>query len=175
MAVNYSDLTPGTPLVWTSSGGDYVITGTSLGDGTARQGGKNTVSIVDGTKGFPEILTVLAETKVGSAPTDGKEISIYLGWSPSTTVVTTNPGGLSGSDGSLSTPASVVPQLTFAGSIICSNAVGTGIQRQDEFVVRPKDIALIPVIFNNSGQTMSSTGTDTKITVTPWYRRTPVA
>ncbi len=175
MAVNYSDLTQGTPLVWTSSGGDYALDAHGLTDGSARQGGKNTVSLVDGTKGFPEELRVLFECKVQSAPTNGKEVQLFLGWSPSTTAGITNPAGLSGSDGSLATPATVTPLIPFAGSIIMSNDIGTGLHRQDEFVVKPKDIALIPVIYNTSGQTLSATGTDIKVTVTPFYRRTPVA
>jgi hypothetical protein len=175
MATAYSDLSPGTPLVWTSSGGDFVLTGTSLADGSARQGAKNSATLIDATKGMPEVLEVVFETKVQAAPTDGKEVELWLGWSNSLTAATNNPGGLTGADAALSSPASVKNQLSFAGSIILSNAVGTGVQRQDPFLVRPKDIALIPVVVNASGQTISATGTDTKVTITPYYRRAPVA
>jgi hypothetical protein len=174
MAVNYSDLTPGTPLVWTSSGGDKALTGTSLTDGSARQGDKS-ATLVDGTKGMPEQLTIVVETIFGSAPTSGNEVELWLGWSPSATAGTSNPAGLGGADAAFSNPSNVKFLLSYAGSLICSNSLGTALHRQDAFVVKPKDIALIPVIVNLSGQTLSATGTNTKVTVTPWYRRTPVA
>ncbi len=34
----YAPLVQGTPLIWTGSGGDKVITGTSLTNSSARQG-----------------------------------------------------------------------------------------------------------------------------------------
>ena len=50
----------------------------------------------------------------------------------------------------------------------------TGVQRKT-FEVRPKQEYLIPVLQNSSGQTTSNVDGETKITVRPWYRRTPVA
>ncbi len=169
MANTYAPLIIGTPITWSSSGGTSVITGTSLASGSARQGDKS-ATLVDGTKGLPALLEVVVETKVGSAPTDGLTLDCYLGFSSSATAGTDNPGGLTGADGALSTPASVVPQLVFLGSVIMSNAIGTGVQRQ-RFLVAPQDAYVSPVLVNSTGQTMSGTGTDTKIAMTPLYQQ----
>jgi hypothetical protein len=165
----YAPLILGTPYVWTSSGGDKVITGTSLANGSARQGDKS-ATLVDGTKGLPALLEFVVETKVQVAPTDGNTIDFYVGFSSSGTAGTDNPGGLGGADATLASPSSVVPQLVFVGSVVMSNAVGTGVQRQ-RFLVAPMDAYVIPALVNSSGQTMSATGTDTKITMTPLYQQ----
>jgi hypothetical protein len=173
VANTYAPLVAGTPLVWTTSGGDKVITGTSLANAAARQGDKS-ATLVDASspaKGLPAFLEIVVETKVQSAPTDGLTVDLFLGFSNNATAGTNNPAGLTGADGTLASPASVTPQLTFVGSIICSNAIGTGIQRQDSMFVAPKDAYVIPVLVNSSGQTISATGTDTKITITPWYQQ----
>jgi hypothetical protein len=165
----YAPLVSGTASVWTSSGGNHVLIATSLGNAAARQGDKSSAGdILDATKGLAALLEVVAETKVQVAPTDGNTIDVYLGFSSSATAGSDNVGGLTGADASLASPVSVTPQMVFCGSIIMSNAIGTGIQRQ-RFLIQPQDAYMIPVIVNSSGQTLSATGTDTKITITPWY------
>lgn len=172
MATAYSDLTPGTALVWKNTGGDFAINLKALADAGIREGGKSG-SLVDGTKGLPEVLEIVAETKLQSAPTAGNECPIYLGFSSSGTAGTANPGGLTGADAAVGN-ADQLPQLVFCGSIVLSNALGTGVQRQ-RFEVRPRAEYVIPVFQNSSGQTTTNVDGETSITIRPWYRRAPIA
>jgi hypothetical protein len=172
MAVNYSDLTPGTALTWTNTGGDFALNAKALATAGVREGGKSG-TLVDGTKGFPEVLEVIAETKLQAAPTAGNECPVYLAFSKSATAGAENPGGLTGADAAVGN-ADQLPQLVFCGSIVLSNALGTGVQRQ-RFEVKPKAEYVIPVFQNLSGQTTSNVDGETKIVIRPWYRRNPIA
>lgn len=174
MAVNYSDLEPGTAVTWTSSGGTKAITLTSLANGAMREGAKS-ATLIDGAKGLPELCVFTLEAKVGSAATAGREISLFVGSSPSGTVGTGNPAGLTGADAAVSNPTEKTPQLTLVGSLVLSNALGTGLQRSQELRYRPLQPFVVPVVYNDSGQAMGSTGTDHVITMTPFYRRAPIA
>lgn len=171
MAVNYSDLTPGTTLVWKNTGGDFAMNMKNLANAGIREGGKS-ATLVDGTKGFPELLEIVAETKLQSAPTAGLQCSVYVGFSSSATAGTLNPGGLTGADAAVSN-ADQLPQLVLAGAIVLSNALGTGVQRQ-RLVVVPKAEYVIPVFQNSSGQTTTNTDGETSVSIRPWYRRTPI-
>lgn len=172
MPVNYSDLSPGTALVWKNTGGDYAMNMKALANAGIREGGKS-ATLIDGTKGFPEILEVIVETKVQSAPTAGNACNVCLGFSKNATAGNENPGGLTGADASVGN-ADQLPQLTFVGSLIMSNALGTGVQRK-RFAIVPRAEYVIPVFQNSSGQTTSNVDGETCITIRPWYRRTPIA
>lgn len=172
MAVNYSDLTPGTALVWKNIGGDYALNAKALVNTGIQEGGKS-ATLVDGTKGFPELLEVIAETRLQLAPVAGNECPIYLGFSKNPTAGSENPGGLTGVDAAVGN-ADQLPQLVFCGAIILSNALGTGAQRQ-RFEVKPRAEYVIPVFQNSSGQTTTNVDGETSVTIRPWYRRTPVA
>lgn len=165
----FAPLIAGTPITWTSSGGTNVLSAASLANGSAVQGDKS-ATLVDATKGLPALLEIVAETQVQAAPTDGNTVDIYAGFSSSATAGTDNPGGLTGAHGTLSSPASVTSQLLLVGSLVMSNAIGTGTQRQ-RFLIRPQDAYMIPVLVNNSGQTVSATGTVTIITLIPFYQQ----
>ncbi len=172
MAVNYSDLTPGTAVVWKSTAGDKAINLKALANNGIREGDKS-ATLVDGTKGFPEILEIEVETKLQAAPTAQLTCPIYLGFSRSAAAGTGNPGGLTGVDATVGN-ADQLPQLTFVGSLILSNALGTGVQRQRLEAV-PKAEYVIPVFQNSSGQTTTNVDGETLISIRPWYRRTPIA
>lgn len=173
MAVNYSDLTPGTALTWTNTGGDFTMNMKALATAGIREGGKS-ATLVDGTKGFPEILEVIAETKLQSAPTAGNECPVYLAFSKNATAGAENPAGLTGADAAVGN-ADQLPQIGRpVGVIVLSNALGTGVQRQ-RFIVVPRAEYVIPVFQNSSGQTTSNVDGETKIVIRPWYRRTPIA
>lgn len=171
MAVNYSDLTPGTPIVWTNTGGDKAMNMKALANAGIREGAKS-ATLVDGTKGFPEVLTVTVETKVQATPTDGNPFNVYLGWSSSGTAGTDNPAGLTGADAAVA-DADVLVQLGLPLVLPMAGSLTTGVQRK-KFEVRPKAEYLIPVSQNSTGQTTSNVDGETKITVRPWYRRTPI-
>jgi hypothetical protein len=172
MSVNYSDLTPGTAITWMNTGGTFAINLKALANAGIREGVKS-ATLVDGAKGFPELLEIVAETKLQSGPTAGNQCNVYLGFSSSATAGTDNPGGLTGADAAVSN-ADQLPQLVLAGSIVLSNALGTGVQRQRMWVV-PTAEYIVPVFQNSSGQTTSNVDSETKITVRPFYRRNPIA
>lgn len=172
MAVNYSDLTPGTAITWKNTGGTYAMNMKNLANAGIREGAKS-ATLVDGTKGFPELLEVTVETKLQVAPTAGNQCPCFLGFSSNSTAGTDNPGGLTGADAAVGN-ADQLPQLSFLGSVILSNALGTGVQRQRFFIV-PRAEFIIPVFQNSSGQSTTNVDGETCFTVRPWYRRTPIA
>lgn len=172
MATAYSDLTPGTAVVWKNTGGDKAMNLKALANAGIREGDKS-ASLVDGTKGFPEALEVTVETKLASAPTAGNQVVTYLGFSGSATAGTDNPGGLTGADAAVGN-ADQLLQLSFVGALALSNALGTGVQRK-VFWVSPKKEYVIPVQQNSSGVSTSNVDGETSITIRPWYRRAPIA
>lgn len=173
MATAYSDLVAGTAITWDTVPTTYTITLTSLADQAVREGGKSG-TLVDGTKGLPEIIEFRLESAVGSAATNGKELSLYVGESDNATAGTDNPGNLSGADATVTNGTELINQLNFAGSLVLSNARGTNVQKQ-RLRYKPVCAYIIPVIYNNSGQTLSATAGNHKLVMTPYYRRTPVA
>lgn len=173
MSAAYSDLVAGTAQTWTSSGADHVLTLTSIADQAVREGDKSSTWI-DGTKGLPEYLEIRFESQVGSAATNGKEIALYIGESDSATAGTANPGNLTGADATVTSGTELINQLNFVGSLVLSNARGTNVQKQ-RFRYKPICAYTIPVVYNNSGQTLGSTGTNHVVAITPYYRRNPVS
>lgn len=173
MTVAYSDLVAGTAVTWASTGGDKVLTLTSLTNNSAREGDKS-ATWVDGTKGLPELIDVRLESAVGSAATAGLEIELYVGESDSATAGTANPGNLTGADAGLSNPDELKVQLVFVGSLVLSNARGTNVQKQ-RFRFRPVCAYSVPLVVNKSGQTLSATAGNHTLVMTPYYRRAPVA
>lgn len=156
-----------------NTAGDKNMNMKNLASAGVREGVKS-ASLVDGTKGFPEVLEVIAETKAGSNPTDGRELNIYLGFSSSATAGTDNPGALTGTDAAVA-DIDVLPQLVFAGAVVMAGSLTTtGVQRQ-RFWIKPGAEYVIPVAHNDMGVATSNVDSETKITIRPWYRRTPLA
>lgn len=166
---DYNGLVAGTALTWASSGGDKVLTLTSLANNAAREGDKSP-TLVDGTMGMPELLEMRLESAVGSAATNGLEIELHVGESDSATAGNDNPGNLTGADAGLSNPDELKSQLNVVGALILSNARGTNVQKQ-RFRYRPLCPYIIPVVVNKSGQTLSGTAGNHKLVVTPYYRK----
>lgn len=171
MTVRYSDLTPGTAVVWMNTGGDKALNGKNLTNGSIREGAKS-ASLVDGTKGFPEWLEWTVETKVQSTPTDGTQMFLYLGFSSSATAGTDNPAGLTGADAAVG-DTDQLALLPLAGGVVMAGSLTTGVQRQI-FYTRPLKEYVIPVLYNATGQTTSNVDSETKVTMRPWYRRNPI-
>ena len=164
---SYPDLEPGTAKTWINTGGDYTLTLTSLTNGSAREGDKG--DFYDATKGYPEVLEILFETAVGSAATDGNTVELWVGESDSATAGTNNPGNLTGADAGVTNGDQLRRQLNLAGAMSLSNGRGTNVQKQ-RFVYFPTHRYVIPMVYNASGQTLSGTASNHKITVTPFYR-----
>lgn len=172
MAVNYSDLTPGSAITWTNTGGTYAIPAKALTNTSIVQGAKS-ATLVDGTKGMPELLEVTVETKLQSTPAASKSLDCYVGWSSSATAGTDNPAGLGGTS-TTGPNADALGLLTRVGVVPTAPSLTTGVHRKT-FWVRPLKEYAIPVLDNETGQTTTNVDGETVVTVRPWYRRTPIA
>ena len=163
---------PGTAKVWKNTAGDFAMNMKALATAGIREGGKS-ATLVDATYGFPEVLEVIVETKLQSAPTAGLTCNVFIGFSKNPTAGSENVGGLTGADAAVGN-ADQLPQLTFVKSLTLSNALGTGVQRTRGTIV-PKAEYIIPVFQNSSGQTTTNVDGETILTIRPWYRRAPIA
>jgi hypothetical protein len=164
---SYPNLQPGSAKTWINTAGTYTLTLTSLTNTSAREGGKG--DFYDATFGYPEMLEVLFETAVGVAATDGNTVELWAGESDSATAGTNNPGNLTGADAGVTNGDQLRRQLNLVGALSLSNARGTNVQKQ-RFVYFPAQRYWIPMVYNASGQTLSGTAGNHKITVTPFYR-----
>jgi hypothetical protein len=169
---SYADLMAGTPVEWSTTGGK-LITLTSLANAAGRQGAKS-ATLVDGTKGLPELLEILFQSAVTSAAANGKAIELYIGESDDATAGNANPGGLSGADGAWTNAGELRPQLNFVGALILSNATGTSVQVARFKYWLPATAYISPAVYNDSGVALSGTAGNHKIVVTPYYRRAQV-
>lgn len=140
----------GTAIEWTQSGGDYALSLNGLTDTSARQGAKGDLS-ADRAPEYAAVVTL----DFSGAPANGEPCQIYWAPSPNATAATENPGGTTGSDAAYSDPTNDAKQLQFVGEFICINT--TDDQRQ-VFKFSPALRYGMPVIVNNSGQTMASAG-----------------
>ena len=164
----YSTLEAGTTATWQASGGTYTLTLTSLASAAARQGVKG--DLADASGNLPEVLMFLLETKMGVAATNAaNKLSLFIGESNSGTAGTNNPAGLTGADASLGTPAEYTLQLALAQSMNLSNNAGTGTQKQ-WLAYYPTQRYIIPVIYNQTTQSLSGTAGDHILTLVPYYR-----
>lgn len=151
----------GTAKVWKNSGGDGVITCTSLANAAAREGDK-----IDLGANWARAWLVTFETKLVSAGTDRTEIELYTNQSTSGTAGTANCGGATGADAAFSNSSTLKHQWTPVGSIAVANSAGTGVQRQC-YEFTPSARYQSPLVVNNSGVAFSGTAGDTIITWTP--------
>jgi len=147
----------GTTLTWTSSGGDYVITLTSLANGGGRAGPE-----CDFGSNWPDLVRVEVELDFNVAPTAANVVNVF--WASSYDG-TNYDGECSGSDEAYD-DENVQKRLHLIGSLICTN--DTDPQRQSWIFALPARYGL-PVISNQSGQALTATGTDQKVKVTPLY------
>lgn len=153
MASVYHQL--GTTLTWTSSGGDYTMTMSSLASGAGRAGGE-----VDFGSSYRRKYLVTAQFDFGSAPTAGYLMGLYLARSINGT---NYDGEVSGSDAAW-TDEQALKRMQFIGYFVCSN--DTNIQ-QASWEVEIEARYGVPVVWNASGQTLTATGTDQIVTMTP--------
>lgn len=164
----------GTPLTWKSSGGTYAITCTSLAAAASRQGVKSATLVIAPPSGatatLPDFLQFILQVQYTSAPAAGGEAQLLLGFSDSATAGTDNPGGLTGTDAA-GPNADVFSQLIFAGAIVLSNNLGTGVQLAYMTPIVPLDAYVSPVIFNNGSVAFDATAGHTLLTMVPYWRQ----
>jgi len=147
--------TQGTTVTWTSSGGDEVLTLTSLADGNGRAGEEH-----DFTATFPERVRIELEVDFNAAPTAGNTVDVY--WASSDDG-TDYDGECTGSDAAYNSEDDM-RRLHYVGSLAASN--DTDPQRASWVFFLPARYGL-PVVSNQSGQALTATGTDQIVTVTP--------
>ena len=138
----------GSAISWMQSGGTEPISLNGLTDTSARQGDK---ADLGATRAADFAMVVVMDVNV--APTAGEPIQIYWAASPSATG--DNPAGTGDSDAAFSTPGEYAFQLMHIGTIYCANT--TDDQRQ-VFRFSPPLRYGMPVVWNNSGQTLASAG-----------------
>lgn len=166
----YSTLVAGTTATWQASGGTYTLTLTSLASAAARQGAKGDLSDLTASNNLPEVLMFLFETKAGAAVANAtNKLTLLIGESNSGTAGTNNPAGLTGSDASLGTPAEYTLQLNRAGALNMSNNAATGAQKQ-WIAYYPTSRYIIPVVYNQTNQSLSGTAGDHILTMVPYFR-----
>lgn len=174
MSAAYSGLVAGSSITWKDSGGEKVLTLASLTHTpTGRQGDKS-ATLVDATKGMPEVLDVALYWLMASTGAAGDEIQVYIGESTSATAGTDNPGTLGGADASLSNPTTCDLQLNFVGAGIVDANQTTAAQMQ-RFRYKPINAYIIPVIVNAASQNLGAAGATLKLVITPYYRGAPIA
>lgn len=144
-----------TDVVWTSAGGDEVITLTSLADGNGRMGDEH-----DFTATFSARIRISLEVDFNVAPTAGNTMDVY--WSSSQDG-TDYDGECTGADAAYNSEDDM-KRLYYVGSLVASN--DTDPQRASWVIFMPARYGL-PVISNQSGQALTATGTDQIVTVTP--------
>ena len=163
----------GTPITWKSSGGTYAITCTSLAAAASRQGAKSATLVAAPPGGttavLPDYLQCILQVQMTSAPAAGSEVQLFLGFSDSATAGTDNPAGLTGTDAA-GPNADTLGQLVFAGSVVLSNNIGTGVQLAYLAKVPPLDAYVSPVVYNGSLVAFDATAAHTILTVIPYFR-----
>jgi hypothetical protein len=161
-----------TPLTWSSGGSpttgpNYLWTPTGILDAVGRAGAKGDLAQGGSPAVFARRWAVLLTTAVASAAADYKGIELY--WSPSNsaTLTTNNAADLTGADVTVSGATVLRAQLMLIGVMSLSNAKGTAVQKQwfPEFF--PPTRYGIPMIYNASAQSLSSTAGDHTLTMVP--------
>ena len=145
----------GTSIVWTSAGGDEVLTLTSLANSTGRAGDEHDFGAT-----FPIRVRIELEVDFNVAPTAGNTVRVY--WSSSDDG-TDYDGECTGGDAAYSTAADLA-RLHHVGVLPASNDTDPQIASWIFFL--PARYGL-PVVYNASGQALTATGTDQILTVTP--------
>lgn len=151
----------GTPITWLASGGTYGLTLTSVANAGARQGAKGDLGAVRQRK-----YNVQMQIQLAVAGTAGNTVDLYWAESNSATAGTNNPGNTTGTDAAY-TPSDYLPQLQYVGSLVVSNAAGTGIQIANVGPFSPRFRYGMPVIVNNSGQALGATAGNFSLSFTP--------
>lgn len=146
--------TQGTIVTWTSSGGDEVLTLTSLANAAARQGDEHDFGAT-----FPQLVRIELVVDFDAAPTAGLTMDVY--WASSDDG-TNYDAECTGGDAAFA--AADLPRVKWVGSLVASN--DTDPQRASWLYFLPSRYG-VPVVRNASGQALTGTGTDQILTVTP--------
>ena len=144
-----------TTVTWTSSGGTETLTLTSLANGDGRAGDEHDFGAT-----YSGLVHIEMTLDFNVAPTAGNVVDLY--WSSSNDG-TSYDGECTGSDAAYN-DENDMKRLHYVGSLVCTN--DTDPQRQSWLFFLPARYGL-PVVSNQSGQALTSTGTDQIVDVTP--------
>ena len=145
-----------TARTWAASGGDEVLTLTSLATNTGRKGDGH-----DWGASHAGRVIVELEIAFGTGPTAGNIVEVY--WCSSRDNSQFD-GNLAAGDAAAS-DTDIHKQLHFVGALRCDNV--TTVQRQSWIFWLPGRYGF-PVVFNASGQTTTSTAGDNTLVITPY-------
>lgn len=146
-----------TDVIWTSAGGTEVLTLTSLADGNGRMGEEHDFGATHSAR-----VRIQLEVDFNVAPTPGAGNMVEVYWASSVDG-TDYDGECTGSDAAYNSEDDAA-RLYWVGALSPSN--DTDPQRTSWVFWLPARYGL-PVVFNQSGQALTATGTDQILTVTP--------
>lgn len=145
----------GTDIVWTSAGGDEVLTLTSLADGDGRMGEEHDFGVTHAPR-----VRISLEVDFNVAPTAGEVVEVF--WSSSHDG-TDYDAECTGADAAFNSEDDA-KRLHLVGVLVASN--DTDPQRQSWIFFLPARYG-VPVVMNQSGQVLTNVGADQILTVTP--------
>lgn len=145
----------GTSVVWKNSGGDHVLTLTSMATVTGRKG-----DVHDWGATFPALVRVQLQTQFGTGPTAGQLVELYWVSSVDNTTFDANTAG---GDGAF-TDTDLNKHLHPIGSLPADNA--TSVQVKSWLFKLPARYGY-PVVYNATGQSLGSTAGNHILTMTP--------
>lgn len=148
----------GTRKVWATSGGDAVLTLTSLANSAGRAG--DAEDLGDGSGRFAVFYRWQLKTKWAVAPTAGNRLRLAFGFSDDNTDW---PGSVTGSDAAYS-DLDLFRQLVEVRSCPADNTTNA---QAFSGIVRALGRYCVPAVYNESGQALSGTAGDHELSLVP--------
>lgn len=145
----------GTARTWKPSGGDEVLTLTSLANSAGRAGDGHDWGATFARQFIVELLT-----KFASAPTAGNLVEV---WWASSRDGTNYDGGIAAGD-AVQSDVNAIQQCYFIGNLRADD--DTDAQQQSWIFEMPGRYGF-PIVYNRSGQALSGTAGDHTLTMTP--------
>lgn len=164
-------ITKGSRKTWQSSGGNGVLTFTSVANAAGRQGDRvdlGDLLLADNAARASWFVWYVTTKMQAAGLTLGNTIDLYFGgWNDDATPGQPDAGGFLGaSDAAFSTQAGLY-NLKLAGSVIVDSITGGTVLSKSGLVFLPYRY-VAPVLWNGSGATSSATATDTQVWLTPF-------
>lgn len=160
----------GTRKVWKSSGGDGVITFTSVTDAAGRLGDRVDLGdlLVANTAARATLFRWYVTCKMqASGLVLNKKIDLYFArWNDDSSGAAAQPDGNVGSADAAFATAALLVNLMLAGSVLVDSTAGATVLAASGLIYLPHRY-VSPVLWNGSGATASATATDTQIWLTP--------
>lgn len=156
----------GTTKTLKSSGGDGVITMTSVANAAARQSDKIDLGVTRAA-----LYDVFVDMEWAATPTAGNSCDLY--WAPSANVTagTDNPGNATGADaayaGYSSNLTATLPQLQFIGQLISTAQATATVQKGYAGRFSPAARYGSLIVVNNGGSAVHSSATNIQFRLVP--------